>query len=83
MNQFLDNPRNGWGSHLEIFGQVSKSRPVKQAGLDLTDGLNGYNQEGFAAFDRNILSESSWLGGFRQIFYRSISPCPTARIMSP
>lgn len=27
---------------------------VQQAGLDLTDDLNGYKQEGFAAFDRNI-----------------------------
>lgn len=27
---------------------------VQQAGLELTDDLNGYKQEGFAAFDRNI-----------------------------
>ncbi len=29
---------------------------VQQAGYDLTDDLNGYKQEGFAAFDRNILN---------------------------
>jgi choline dehydrogenase len=27
---------------------------VRQAGYDLTDDVNGYRQEGFAAFDRNI-----------------------------
>jgi choline dehydrogenase len=27
---------------------------VQQAGLELTDDVNGYRQEGFAAFDRNI-----------------------------
>jgi choline dehydrogenase len=27
---------------------------VQQAGFDLTDDVNGYKQEGFAAFDRNI-----------------------------
>lgn len=27
---------------------------VQQAGFDLSDDLNGYKQEGFAAFDRNI-----------------------------
>ncbi len=27
---------------------------VQQAGFDLTDDVNGYRQEGFAAFDRNI-----------------------------
>ncbi len=27
---------------------------VQQAGYDLTDDVNGYKQEGFAAFDRNI-----------------------------
>ena len=31
---------------------------VQQAGYDLTDDLNGYKQEGFAAFDRNILNGS-------------------------
>ncbi len=27
---------------------------VKEAGYDLTDDVNGYRQEGFAAFDRNV-----------------------------
>src|SRR5207247_8950060 len=27
---------------------------VQQAGLTLTDDVNGYRQEGFAAFDRNV-----------------------------
>ena len=27
---------------------------VQQAGYHLTDDLNGYRQEGFAAFDRNV-----------------------------
>jgi choline dehydrogenase len=29
-------------------------RAVQEAGYDLTDDVNGYRQEGFAAFDRNI-----------------------------
>src|SRR6185436_14235300 len=28
--------------------------PARQAGFELTDDVNGYRQEGFAAFDRNI-----------------------------
>ena len=30
------------------------SRPCQQAGYPLTDDVNGYRQEGFAKFDRNI-----------------------------
>ena len=30
------------------------SRPSSEAGYSLTDDVNGYRQEGFAAFDRNI-----------------------------
>ena len=29
---------------------------VQQAGYQLTDDVNGYRQEGFAAFDRNLRS---------------------------
>jgi choline dehydrogenase len=33
---------------------------VQQAGLSLTDDVNGYKQEGFAAFDRNIKRGRRW-----------------------
>ncbi len=35
-----------------LFGAFFEA--VQQAGLELTDDVNGYRQEGFAAFDRNI-----------------------------
>jgi choline dehydrogenase len=35
-----------------LFGAFFEA--VKQAGLELTDDVNGYRQEGFAAFDRNV-----------------------------
>src|ERR671924_393017 len=33
---------------------------VQQAGYPLTDDVNGYRQEGFAAFDRNISRGRRW-----------------------
>ena len=33
---------------------------VQQAGYPLTDDVNGYRQEGFAAFDRNIYRGRRW-----------------------
>jgi len=33
---------------------------VRQAGYELTDDVNGYRQEGFAAFDRNIRRGRRW-----------------------
>ena len=33
---------------------------VQQAGYELTDDVNGYRQEGFAAFDRNIRRGRRW-----------------------
>jgi len=35
-----------------LFGAFFEA--VKQAGLELTDDVNGYRQEGFAPFDRNV-----------------------------
>ena len=36
------------------------SRPSQQAGYPLTDDVNGYRQEGFAPFDRNIHRGRRW-----------------------
>ena len=33
---------------------------VQQAGYELTDDVNGFKQEGFAAFDRNIRRGRRW-----------------------
>jgi choline dehydrogenase len=56
-----DDPYRGHGGPLvlergpaagPLFGAFFEA--VQQAGFELTDDVNGYRQEGFAAFDRNI-----------------------------
>jgi choline dehydrogenase len=41
-----------------LFGAFFEA--VQQAGHDLTDDVNGYKQEGFAAFDRNVKHGRRW-----------------------
>ena len=46
-----------------LFGAFFEA--VQQAGYELTDDVNGYRQEGFAAFDRNIHRGRRLVGGAR------------------
>ena len=62
-----DDPRRGHDGPLylsrgpatsSLFQALFKS--VQQAGFDLTNDVNGYRQEGFAPFDRNIRHGKRW-----------------------
>ena len=46
-----------------LFGAFFEA--VQQAGYPLTDDVNGYRQEGFAPFDRNIHRRTAAVGGPR------------------
>ena len=53
---------------------------VQQAGYQLTDDVNGYRQEGFAAFDRNI-SQGRRLSAARAYLHPAMSR-PNLRVVT-
>src|SRR4029079_5296590 len=54
-----------------LFGAFFSAVP--QAGYELTDDVNGYRQEGFAPFDRNV-HRGRRLSGARDYLYPVMSP---------
>ncbi|RRQ14384.1 choline dehydrogenase [Corynebacterium bovis] len=62
-----DDPRRGHDGPLYLSRGPATSplfqaffRSVKEAGYELTNDVNGYRQEGFAPFDRNIRKGKRW-----------------------
>ncbi len=53
---------------------------VQQAGYELTDDVNGYKQEGFAAFDRNIQGGQRWSAA--RAYLHPALPRPNLTVMT-
>src|SRR5947209_12388242 len=53
---------------------------VQQAGFDLTEDVNGYRQEGFAPFDRNINNGRRWSAA--QAYLHPVMHRPNLRVVT-